>query len=181
MHALNNFFSTAGVIGFAAVWYFGDIYYATGFLMLVMTAQLIVVSALTRSLHKISLMMWLLVVCLGTLTLVLRDKAFIQLKTSFVYGGFAVALLLADWFERNLPQLALAQFFDAPAAVWRRVSQALAGFFILLSLCNYWVASYFSEAVWVGVKTFAFPTATFIFMLVLIMYLYRYVKEESSQ
>lgn len=180
MHALNNVFSLLGLAGFAVVWFFGDIYIATAFLMGIFTLQLAVVSAVTRKLHKPSFYLWLLVIVLGALTLLLREKAFIQMKTSVVYSVFACALLAGDYLGKNLPRLALGQFFAPPDAVWRRVSHAAAGYFLLLALCNYFTAKYLSESAWVAIKTFGFPAATFIFTVLLLLYLYRYARQQDS-
>lgn len=174
---LNNLFGLAGLFGFAIAWYFGGLYIATLALMALFTLH-VVLLVLLRRMHKPTLFMWGVVMVLGGLTLLLRDKTFIQLKTSVVYGVFAGALLVADALGKNLPQLLLGSMFHAPAAVWRRVSRVAAGYFFSLSVCNYFVAKYFSEAVWVGVKTFGFPSATFLFTVLMIVYLYRYIKEE---
>lgn len=180
--ALNNLFSLLGMGGFAIAWYLAGIFTATAVLMGILTVQLLAGLAVSRRLHKPTLFTWLLVLALGSLTLLLRDKAFIQLKTTLVYGAFAAALFIADRIGKNLPRLLLQQFFDAPAALWRRVSHLMAGYFLLLALINLAVARYLSEGAWVAIKTFAFPAATLLFMLLLMGWLYRHAgkKEEGS-
>lgn len=175
---LNNLFSVVGLLGFAAAWYVGGIYVATITLMTLMTLH-VALLLLLRRVHKPTLLMWVLVMVLGALTLLLRDKAFIQLKTTVVYAVFATVLGVAEALGKSLPRMALGNFFSAPAAVWRRVSQLAVGYFLSLSVCNYFVAKHLSESTWVGVKTFAFPAATFVFTLLVIAYLYRYAKHEE--
>lgn len=175
--ALANVLSLGGVLLFAAVWWLDGIYTATAALMAFMTAHVVLLKALRRPLEKMTIVVWLMVLAMGGLTLLLRDKAFIQLKTTIVYALFAVVLLASDWvWKKNLLRLALRQFFDAPDAVWRRATGALAAFFLTLSACNFLVAKYLSEAAWVGIKTFAFPTATLLFMASVVACLFRYVK-----
>lgn len=177
---LENFFPLASMLGFAAAWWLGGIYVATAVLMGLMTLQVVLLAVLRRAVKKPVLAMWGLVVGLGALTLLLRDKAFIQMKTSIVYGGFAAVLLIAEGMRKSLPAMALGKFFAPPAAVWRRVTFAAAGYFLALSGCNYFVATRFSEAVWVGVKTFGFPAVTMVMTFVLVFFLYRYAKIDGG-
>ena len=180
--ALANIFSFAGVLFFAAAWWLADIYVATAVLMAVMTANVVIIKLMRRPLEKITLAVWLLVLVMGTLTLLLRDKAFIQLKTTIVYAVFAVALLASEYiWKKNLLRMALQGFFDAPPAVWRRAVAALAVFFVTLSVCNFFVARHLSEAAWVGIKTFGFPAATLVFMLCLLAFMFRYAKPLENE
>ena len=175
---LNNIFSFVGLLGFAAAWYLGGIYTATVALMALMTLHVALLLCMRR-VHKPTLWMWGVVIVLGSLTLLLRDKAFIQLKTTLVYGALAVALAVAEFSGKSLPKLLLGNFFAAPPAVWRRVSLLAAAYFLSLSVCNYFVAKHLSESTWVGIKTFAFPAATFVFTILMMLYLYRYAKHEE--
>lgn len=179
--AVNHIFPIISMLGFALAWYFSNIYTATAFLMGLTTAQVALLGYLFRRVQKTLLIMWALVMGLGTLTLLLNDKAFIQLKTTVVYSVLALALFIGDRLKKNLPRLLLDSFFDAPAAVWRQVSNAAALYFLTLALCNYLVARYLSEAAWVAIKTFAFPAASLVFTVLLIVYLYRYLRDEHKQ
>lgn len=159
---------------FPLVWYFTDIYYATAALMAVFAAQVAALAIARQPISKQVWTMFCLVIGMGALTLLLRDKAYIQIKTSVVYGGFAATLLIFEFIaRRSLPQLLLGKLFVADAAVWRNISVALAAYFAALSLCNWVVLTYFSEAVWVGVKTFGFPVATLCFTVLMVVYLAR--------
>lgn len=172
---LANAFSLLGVIVFPIVWYLSDIYLATAVLMGVFVSQILLLLILKKPIEKQVWVMCLLIVVMGTLTLVLREKAYIQIKTSVVYAGFALALLICQFgFKKNLLHMALKQFFNASPRLWRNLSLALAAYFMLLSVCNWIVLNQFSEAVWVSVKTFGFPFATLLFTIGLIVCLSHY-------
>lgn len=177
---LSGVFAVGCMAAFAGGWWFGGIYIATALLMTLFTAHVAVLKLLRRKVPAALLFGWGLVVLLGGLTLLLRDKTFIQLKTTIVYAMFGTALLLSDFVAgKNLPRLVLHTIFDAPQNVWRRVSIALALFFYALAACNLLVARFLSEGAWVGVKTFGFPTATFLFALLLAFFLMRYEKSDK--
>lgn len=179
---LTNGFPLIAMLAFAGVWWVADIYAATATLMAAMAAQLVVLKFVRPPLEKTTIALTALVLALGTLTLLFRDKTFIQLKTTIIYGLLAVALPASDYlWKKNLPKLALHKFFDAPDAVWRRVSTVLALYFSALAACNWLVARNLSEGAWVGIKTFGFPAATMVFSLVLVGYLFRYAKAEDGQ
>lgn len=170
-----NSFSLLGLVVFPLVWYVADIYLATAALMGIFVSQILLLLILKKPIEKAVWVMCLLVVVLGALTLLLREKAYIQIKTSIVYAGFAVVLLASQFvFKKNLLQLALQQFFRAEPRLWRNLSLSLAVYFMLLSLCNWIVLNHFSEAVWVSVKTFGFPAATFVFTIGIIICLSHY-------
>ncbi|MCH9705347.1 MAG: septation protein IspZ [Proteobacteria bacterium] len=177
---INNFFPIISMLGFALAWYVGDIYIATATLMGLLTVHIALLWGIRRHVPKITLVTWALVIVLGALTLILRDKAFIQLKTTIVYSVLALALFIADRMDKNLIKIMLGSFFAPPPAMWRRVSTVAALYFLALAGCNFFVAKYFSEGVWVGVKTFAFPAATIVFSLLMVTYLYRYIREDDT-
>lgn len=175
---ISGVFAAVAMAAFAVGWWAWGIYIATAILMGVFTAQVAALKLIRGTVPPSTIAAWLLVLVLGALTLLLRDKTYIQLKTTVVYGVFAAALLLADFaFGKNLPKMAFETFFNAPAKIWRRVSSALAAYFFALAICNLLVAKYMSEGAWVGIKTFGFPAATFIFMIVVLVLMSRYMRE----
>ena len=179
-HPANGAFSIACMAVFAIVYWLADIYAATAALMILLTAQCLFFLVAKRRIEKSVLALWGLVMVMGGLTLLLRDKTFIQLKTTVVYSLFAAILLTCDFiFSKNLPKLALAPLFDAPDTVWRRVSLAFAAYFFLLAICNTLVSYYLSESAWVGIKTFGFPAATLVFTIIVAVCLLRYQKNDS--
>ena len=176
-----NFLSFLFVLTFAAAWWLADIYVATMVLMVLMTIQIVSMKLLARRLETLTVAMWLLVLILGTITLVLREKLFIQLKTTIVYSLFAAILLVSEFMlKKSLPRIAAHSFFNAPDKIWRRISVLLAVFFMGLAACNLLIVHYLSEAAWVSIKTFGFPLATFLFTVGLVVYLYPYAKMEGS-
>lgn len=173
--ATDNAFGLLGLVAFPVVWYVADIYWATAVLMGVFAGQIPVKLALRQPLTKSVWAMTALVLCMGALTLLLRDKAYIQIKTSVVYACFAVILLFCQFvLQKNLLRVVLQQFFTASDRLWRNTSLALAAYFAVLAVCNWVVLMHFSEAVWVSVKTFGFPAATFLFTLAIVICLAKY-------
>ena len=178
---VQSLFSLLGVVAFALIWWWRDIYAATLALMGFMIAQVVVLKVLRRPVDRMTWVTLALVVVMGGLTLLLREKLFIQMKTTVVYALFASALFVSDrLLNKNLLKMAMDSFFDAPDAVWRSRSTAFSLYFLLLALVNWLVVRNLSEASWVAIKTFAFPIATLCFTVLILFSLFRYARPERT-
>ncbi|MBM3379174.1 MAG: septation protein A [Betaproteobacteria bacterium] len=98
-----------------------------------------------------------LIVVFGGLTLVLHDPWFIKMKPSVLNTGFALALLTA-WYgwKRNLIRALMGSQVHLEASGWHKLMLAWAAFFLGMAALNVWVATAFSEEVWVNFKLFGF-------------------------
>ncbi len=178
---INKIFPFLGMVGFFLTWLFTDIYIATMTLMAILTLQIVIMLILKQKIQKVTWATFLLVVILGSMTVYFREKAFIQMKTTVVYSIFAFILLVSDFiFKRNLVKMTLRQLFVAPDFAYRRISSFLAVHFFVLATVNWYIATYYSEAIWFYVKTFAFPASTMVIIVMLTMPVYyRYAKDEQ--
>lgn len=163
------FFGTYAALG---------IYTATAVLMVALFVVVAIYWLRERRIHKMHLVTALVAAVFGGLTLYLRDPAFIKLKPTVVYGLFSATLLASHFVGRRvllarIPQTAL----QLPEAVWRRVNMAWALFFASCAFLNFWVATAFSERVWVGFNTFGFTVLTLLFVMAHAPFLSRYVTD----
>lgn len=160
------------VVFFAAYYIAGSFHVATAALMLAVAVQIAMLKLLRLT---VSPMEWTtagLILFFGGVTLILRDIWYLQIKTTVINFIFAAVLLAADFvFKKNLLQALLSPFFDAPLALWRRVSVALAVTFALVGTANLIVITSASEETWVWIKTFVYPGVNFIAIIGIIAYL----------
>lgn len=163
------FFGTYAALG---------IYPATAVLIVALFAVVAIYWLRQRRLHKMHLVTALAAALFGGLTLYLRNPAFIKLKPTVVYGLLS-AVLLASHFvgKRVLLARIPQQAIRLPEPVWRRVNFAWVLFFALCAALNLYVASHFSERVWVGFNTFGFTGLTLVFLLAHAPFLSRYVAD----
>ncbi|MGI9306354.1 MAG: inner membrane-spanning protein YciB [Gammaproteobacteria bacterium] len=172
MRNLINFAPAA--VFFGAYYFSGDFQTATAALMAAVAGQIALLKILKLRVGAAEWAVAGLVLVFGGATLLLRETAYLQIKTTAVNWLFAAALLGADliW-KKNLARALLGGFFTAEDWLWRRVSGALAAMFFLLGAVNLAVIRNVSEENWVWIKTFAYPAASFVFLLGVVFYLAR--------
>lgn len=122
--------------------YFGwGLYVATAAIMATMLAQVLI--ALARG-HRPSPLLWLstlLVLMLGGMTLWLHDPAYLKWKPTIVNWLFAAILGGALWARGTvLLRLLLDQAIVLPDRIWKHLTIAWVGFFVLTGLLNLYVA-----------------------------------------
>lgn len=159
---------------FGAYYVAGNFHTATAALIAAVAAQLALLAALKMRPTSLEWTTAALVFVFGGATLLLRETAYLQIKTTVVNWLFAAALLAADFvWKKNLARAMLGKFFTAEAILWRRVSTALAAMFFFIGAVNLAVIHNFSEETWVWLKTFGYPGINFIFLLGVVAYLAR--------
>jgi intracellular septation protein len=119
-----------------------------------------------------------LVLILGSATLLLHNRLFIQWKPTVLFWLVSVAFIASFWIgERTLTQRflepALAERVAVSPQQWRRVNVASAAFYALLGALNLAVAYGASERTWVYFKLFGLAVLTFAFVALQVLWLTR--------
>ena len=151
---------------FFGAWWVGGLFVATAALIGACALQILILKICKRKIEPAVWVSAALVAVFGGLTLVLRDKSFIQFKPTALYLLFAAAIVFADLaLKKNIARALFRQLLLLSDTGWRKLSFAWAGFFALLAAANWLVVANFSEKMWVSIKTFGFPAATLAFLL----------------
>ena len=162
------------VVFFGAYYAAGNFHTATAALMLAVIVQIALLAILKLRPTPPEWGTAALVVVFGGATLLLKETAYLQIKTTVINWLFAAALLAADFiWKKNLVRALLGKFITAEDILWRRASAALSFMFFLIGAGNLAVIFNFSEETWVWLKTFAYPGINFVFLLGIIAYLAR--------
>jgi intracellular septation protein len=167
------------VILFFAAFQLWDIYVATGVAIAASFAQ---IGWLALRRKKIDTMLWAslaIIVVFGGLTLLLRDKTFIQWKPTVLYWLFAVVLCGGALGGRNVLKAMMSQQIQLPEPVWARLNWSWVGFFAFMGAANLYVAYNYSESVWVNFKLFGGVGLMLLFVLAQGLVLARYVEDRS--
>lgn len=133
--------------------------------------------------RKVDSMLWVslgIITVFGGATLIFHNPTFIKWKPTALYWLFAVALLAAGLFGRNLIRNMLQAQLSLPDGVWVRLNRAWAVFFALMGLLNLYVAYSFSEEFWVNFKLFGATGLMFAFVLAQGFYLSRHMEQEPN-
>ena len=163
------------LLAFFAAYKWGDIYFATSVLIAFTVAQTAWTWWRSRQLPKLALVTTGLVLVFGMLTLVMHDERWIKWKVSVVYGLFAIAFLLSNWFgAKPLWQRALEEQVEASREVWLRGNTAWALFFVALAGANAWVITHYDTATWVNFKVWGVLGALLAFTGLQVAYLVRH-------
>lgn len=169
------------LIAFFVVYRFFGLYSATAALMAACVLQLLVHRARTgryKSMHVVTLGV---VLALGSATLLLHDKRFIQWKPTVLLGTAAVAFLGSMVIgDKPLVRRMLESAFGEPPQITRRAWSVLnvlwALFLALLAYLNIYVARNFTESVWFNFHFFGVTLALLAFMIPQVLWLSGKVK-----
>jgi intracellular septation protein len=167
------------VLLFFAAFQLWDIYVATGVAIAASFAQ---IGWLAARKKKIDAMLWAslaIIVVFGGLTLLLRDKTFIQWKPTVLYWLFGAVLAGGALTGRNLIKAMMSQQIQLPEPVWARLNWSWVGFFAFMGAANLYVAYNYSESVWVNFKLFGGVGLMLLFVLAQGLVLARYVEDRS--
>lgn len=155
------------IVAFIAAYFYRDIFYATGVLMIVMPIVLAGQWLLTRKVNKIFAGSTALVLVLGGATLFFRNPTFLYWKPTVLNWLAAAVFLGSQWVgDKTIVERMLGNAAELTKAQWTRLNHIWVGFFIFVGAVNIYVAYNFSEAFWVKFKLFGMLGITFVFVLV---------------
>lgn len=156
------------VLAFLVAYKLRGIYVATAVLMAGMGLLLAVTRMRGR---RISVLMWvsaILVLLLGSATLLLHDPVFLKWKPTVYFWVMAAAFIGSSWVGRMplaqaLLQSALPESGGVDRPAWLKLNAAWALFFALLGALNLYVAYHLPESTWVGFKVYGLTALLFLF------------------
>ncbi|MDM7932375.1 inner membrane-spanning protein YciB [Tabrizicola sp.] len=132
---------------------------------------------LTGSLSRMQIFVAVMVIFFGGLTAWFNDESFFKMKTTIVYGTFAVILGTGLLRGVSLLQWVMAEALPMKPEGWMILTRRLALMFTALAVANEAIWRTQSTELWVKLETFAMPVALFVFLMVQITMLNRYMIE----
>lgn len=155
------------IVIFIVAYFFKDIFFATGVLMVVMPIVLFVQWVSTKKLNRIYAASTALVLVLGGFTLAFRNPTFLYWKPTVLNWAFALAFLGSQWIgDKPFVKRMLGNAADLKEEQWIRLNQIWVVFFIFVGAVNLYVAYSFSEAFWVKFKLFGMLGITLAFVVI---------------
>ncbi|MBS0398450.1 MAG: septation protein IspZ [Proteobacteria bacterium] len=169
-------FELAPLAAFFLAYAWQGLYAATAVLMVASVIALLAHRLLTGRFKDMHLITVALVLPLGSATLILHDKRFIQWKPTAVFGVLAGILLVSGMIGRKpliqrLFAAMMQQGLELQPRTWQRLNLLWVCWFALSAAANLYVAQHFSERVWVHFHTYGLSIATFLFMLPQILWI----------
>ena len=162
------------------------IYWATAALMGACVLQLVVHRLRTGQFKTMHIATTVVVLVLGSATLLLHDRRFIQWKPTVLLGFAAIAFLGSNVLGKQpLVRRLLEGVFSEPLELSRRawliINSLWACWFALLAAANIYIARNFAESVWVNFKVFGITIAMLIFMIPQVIWLNGKIKTVQTE
>lgn len=143
-------------------------------------AAIFILWLLTGSISRMQIFVGVMVVLFGGLTAWFNDERFFKMKTTIVYGTFAVILGIGLLRGKSLLQWVMAEALPMKPEGWMILTRRLALMFAALAVANEIIWRTQSTELWVKLETFAMPAALFLFLMLQFMALQRYLIEEPE-
>lgn len=183
---MNQVLEWSPLIVFFVVFKLFGLYWATASLMLVCTAVMFTHRIRTGSFRPMHVVTVGVLAVLGTATLLLHDKRFIQLKPTVLLALASAAFLGSMVIGKQpLARRMLEGVFDEPLQIsrhaWAVINVLWAGWFALLAAANLYVAHNYAENVWVNFKVFGITAAMIVFMIPQVLWLHGKVKPAPAE
>ncbi len=173
---MNQLLEWSPLVVFFVVFKLYGIYWATGSLMVTTVALMSSQKLRMGRYKKMHIVTAGVVLVLGTATLLLHDKRFIQWKPTILLGFAAVAFLVSTFIGRRpLARRMLESVFSEPLDLsrhmWSVLNLAWTAWFAVLAAANIYIARNFAENVWVNFKVFGITIAMLVFMIPQVIWL----------
>jgi intracellular septation protein len=182
---MNQLLEFSPVIVFFIGFEWMGIYWATAALMIACVLLLIVHRLRTGKFKTMHIVTAAVVLVLGSATLLLHDRRFIQWKPTVLLALAAIVFLGSMFIGKQpLVRRMLGAAFDETLQIssraWLLINALWVAWFVILAGVNLYVAWNFTESAWVHFKVIGIPVALFVFMLPQILWLSGKTKTEQS-
>ena len=135
--------------------------------------------ALTGQLSRMQVFTAFMVIFFGGLTAWFNDERFFKMKTTLVYGFFAVVLSIGLVRGKSYLEYVMADMMPMRPEGWMILTRRLTFGFFVLAIANEVTWRTLSTDLWVKIETFGFPFALLIYLWVQIVMLQKYLIEEN--
>ncbi len=153
----------------------GDIFLATGVLMVGTLMQIIGMRFMRE---PITMRHWIVlwaVMIFGAITLFLQDEWFVKIKVTVIYVAIAAFLLGGLWWKKKSPlQSLLGDEINLPPFAWRRLTYAWVVFTLALAGVNLYIIEFMDLDAWVNFKVFGTLGATIVFSVFSGAYMFKH-------
>jgi intracellular septation protein len=141
--------------------YDGFILVTAGFVPLLL-ASMAVLWKLTGRISRLQVFTAVMVVVFGGLTVWLNDERFFKMKTTLVYGFFAVTLGIGLLRGQGWLKVLMGEMLPMSDRGWLILSRRIAATFAVMAVANEAVWRTQSTEFWVTFETFALPAVLFV-------------------
>ena len=134
-----------------------------------------------KKIEPMPLITFVLILLLGSATLMLHNPMFIKWKPTAIYWVFALLFTGSQWIgKKPLLQRMMGNKITLPKRVWHRLNQSWAAFFLGLGALNVYVVYHYSTDTWVNFKLFGTMGLTLGFAILQAIYMTRHMSNHKE-
>ncbi|MEL6465487.1 MAG: inner membrane-spanning protein YciB [Pseudomonadota bacterium] len=137
--------------------------------------------ALTRQLSRMQIFTAFMVIFFGALTAWFNDERFFKMKTSIVYGLFALLLGIGLLRKQSWLAFVLSDAVPMEHEGWMILTRRLCAMFAVLAVANEVIWRTMSTDTWVKIETFGFPIAMVAFIFLQFAALQKYMISDEDE
>ena len=176
MQMLVDFFPLLLFLG--AFLYTGDLFVGLQVMMVAMPLSFMIKWWITKKIDKILLGSTVVLLIMGSVSLVTKNANFLLWKPTVFYWILSVVFLGSQFIgEKPISQRFFSSVGEMPLAQWRKLNVAWVVFFAAAGVLNLYVAMNYSQETWAYFKVFGFTGITFVFIIAQVFWLTRHMKE----
>ena len=153
------------ILIFFIAYYTGDLFMATGAIMVATLIALAVSYLFERKIPMMPLVTAVIIGVFGGLTIWLKDETFIKMKPTIIQALFGVVLLTGLAFDKLFLKSVLGSIWQLPRATWRTLTLRFTLFFFVMAILNEVVWRTQTTDFWVNFKVFGAIGLTFVFFI----------------
>lgn len=169
------------IIIFILAYFNGGIFFATKALMIAMPVGFLIQWALTKKINKIYLGSTLLVIILGTATIIFKNPTFLYWKPTVLNWLIGLVFLGSQFIgEEPIIKRMLKQAATLKKKQWDKLNFMWALFFLFSGAINIYVAYNYPEEFWVKFKLFGLLGITLVFIIIQSIWLNIVIKENEQ-
>jgi intracellular septation protein len=169
----------APLVAFFVAYKVGGVYWATGIIITLTIASLIIGYFVTGKIAKFPLFSGILITIMGGLTLYLQNDIFVKMKPTAANLIFAAILGGGLLSNRMFLKDLLGSAILLPERAWRSLTWRWVVFFLVLAGLNEYVWRTMSEATWVNFKVFGLMGLTILFALANAPFMAKHMQQED--
>jgi intracellular septation protein len=156
------------------------IYVATGVAMAASVLQVTGFWLKHRRFEALHIITLVIVLLLGSVTLLLHNPLFIKWKPTVIYWAFAIVFLSSQFMgKKPLFQRMMEEKLELTPKLWARLNISWVVFFALMGIINLVVAYHFSTDIWVDFKLFGTLGLTVAFVVAEAVYMAKHDQSRS--
>lgn len=135
---------------------------------------------LTGSLSRLQIFTAFMVLFFGGLTAWFNDETFFKMKTTIVWGSFALILGAGLLQGKSLLEWVMGDTMPMKPEGWMILTRRMALMFAAMAVANEAIWRTQTTELWVTLETFALPGALMVFLFVQVMVLQKFLIEPTD-